>query len=99
MDFREKVLERVSEIPEGKVATYGQIARAIGKPDASRAVGNVLANNPDPVNIPCHRVIRSDGRLGGYSGSRDKEKLLEKEGVQVDNGRVDLDEFLADLEV
>lgn len=99
MSFRERVLEKVSEIPSGKVATYRQIACAVGKPDGSRAVGNALANNPNPVKIPCHRVIKSDGRLGGYSGPEKKEKLLEEEGIEVEDGRVNLDEFLTDFEL
>ncbi|MFP4005309.1 MAG: MGMT family protein [Candidatus Hadarchaeia archaeon] len=93
MEFKKKVLEKISEIPRGKVSTYKQIARAVGSPKASRAVGNVLAENPKPEKFPCHRVVRSDGRLGGYSGRRNKESLLREEGVKVRDGKVDLDRF------
>lgn len=70
------------KIPRGKVTTYGDIAKAIGSPGASRAVGRILNINPDPVVVPCHRVVMSDGRLGGYAfGSERKQQLLEKEGL------------------
>jgi methylated-DNA-[protein]-cysteine S-methyltransferase len=72
------------KIPKGKVKTYMDIAKAIGKPLAVRAVANAIGQNPYPPKIPCHRVIRSDGSLGGYSGKggvQKKRKLLETEGV------------------
>lgn len=65
MSFGEDVLELVSQIPRGSVTTYSEIARVLGKPRAYRAVGNALAKNPNPEKIPCHRVIRSDGSVGG----------------------------------
>jgi methylated-DNA-[protein]-cysteine S-methyltransferase len=70
------------EIPHGRIVTYGEIARRIGKPKAARAVGQALGRNPVPIVIPCHRVISSDGSLGGYSGGgglETKTKLLELE--------------------
>ena len=66
-EFEKQVLETVKKIPRGKVATYKEVAKAIGKPFAYRAVGNALAKNPYPIKIPCHRVIKSDLSLGGYS--------------------------------
>jgi methylated-DNA-[protein]-cysteine S-methyltransferase len=86
-----------SRIPMGKVTTYGAIAKAIGFPGAARAVGQALGANPNPIVVPCHRVVRSDGVLGGYSGGegpRTKAKLLAREGVRVTAGKVNLDEFL-----
>lgn len=83
-------------IPKGSVATYRSIAAALGKPNAQRAVGNALARNPFPVIIPCHRVIRSDLSLGGYSGAHGtkiKEILLIQEGVKIQNGKV-MEKFL-----
>lgn len=78
-DFKEKVLEVVRKIPKGKVLTYKEVARRADKPKAYRAVGNILNKNYDP-KIPCHRVIRSDGKLGGYNrGTKQKKILLEKE--------------------
>lgn len=78
--FQKKVYEAISSIPSGEVRTYKWVAHRIGKPDAYRAVGQALKRNPYTVTIPCHRVIRSDGSLGGYSkGARIKKKLLLKE--------------------
>ncbi|MBI2086596.1 MAG: MGMT family protein [Candidatus Zambryskibacteria bacterium] len=81
MDFQERVCEVVRKIPKGKVLTYKQVAERVGKPKAYRAVGNILSKNTDP-KVPCHRVIRSDGRVGDYNrgGSRAKIKILKKEG-------------------
>ena len=67
------------EIPKGKTKTYLEVAKAIGKPKAVRAVANAVGKNPYPIKIPCHRVIRSDGKLGGYSGPggiKRKKRLL-----------------------
>ena len=83
-DFQIKVWNAISKIPKGKVKTYKELARSIRKPKASRAVANACGKNPFPIKIPCHRVIRSDGRLGGYSGKggiKTKRKLLRSEGV------------------
>ena len=83
-DFQIKVWNAISKIPKGKVKTYKELARSISKPKASRAVANACGKNPFPIKIPCHRVIRSDGRLGGYSGKggiKTKRKLLRSEGV------------------
>ena len=83
-DFQIKVWNAISKIPKGKVKTYKELARSIRKPKASRAVANACGKNPFPIKIPCHRVIRSDGRLGGYSGNggiKTKRKILRSEGV------------------
>lgn len=81
-EFERKVYGATRSIPFGKVATYGQIAKAIGKPKAARAVGQALGNNPIAIVIPCHRVIASDGGLGGFTGGLHwKKKLLRHEGV------------------
>jgi len=79
--FTKKVYNIVKKIPEGKIFTYKQVAILVGKPKAYRAVGNILNKNYNP-NIPCHRVIRSDGKTGGYNkGVKLKRKLLQKEGA------------------
>jgi O-6-methylguanine DNA methyltransferase len=79
--FKQKVLEVVSKIPKGSVLTYKQVAKRAGSPNASRAVGSILKTNFDP-NIPCHRVIRSDGVAGEYNrGRENKIKLLKAEGA------------------
>jgi O-6-methylguanine DNA methyltransferase len=80
--FTERVYEIVRKIPKGKTLTYGQVAQAIGSPGASRAVGNALNKNRDLKNIPCHRVVRSDGSTGGYAfGAEKKISLLKQEGA------------------
>ena len=79
--FKEKVLEVVKNIPKGKTMTYSEVAKKAGSPKAYRAVGNILNKNYNPL-IPCHRVIRSDGSIGGYNrGSKKKEELLRKEKI------------------
>jgi methylated-DNA-[protein]-cysteine S-methyltransferase len=79
--FGRMVLDRTARIPYGQVATYGEVARDIGKPRASRATGNALGANPIPIVVPCHRVIRSGGVLGNYGGGPERKvQLLELEG-------------------
>lgn len=75
-DFGRRVLGRTAEIPFGSVATYGEVARGIGSPGAARATGNALGANPMPIVVPCHRVVASGGKLGGYTGGVDRKKLL-----------------------
>ena len=80
-EFQIKVWKEISKIPQGKTKSYKEIAIAIGRPKSSRAVANACGKNPYPVVIPCHRVIRSNGEIGGYStgGSKVKRILLSKE--------------------
>jgi methylated-DNA-[protein]-cysteine S-methyltransferase len=79
--FERAVLYTIHKIPAGKTMTYAEVARAVGKPNAARAVGNVMAKNPIPLILPCHRVLASQG-LGGFGGGLDmKEKLLRLEGA------------------
>lgn len=79
--FKEKVHEVVRKIPKGKTLTYQEVAKKAGNPKAFRAVGNILNKNFDP-KIPCHRVVRSDGKTGGYNrGTRKKVEILKKEGA------------------
>ena len=82
--FQRTVLSSIREIPAGETISYGGLARRIGKPGSARAVGRALGGNPIPIIIPCHRVLASDGSLGGYSGRggiRTKQALLELEGA------------------
>ena len=82
-EFEIKVWKEIAKIPYGQTRSYKQLAIAIGKPNSSRAVANACGKNPYAPKIPCHRVIRSDGKLGGYSapgGLKTKKKLLKKEG-------------------
>lgn len=81
------VYDLLLKIPEGYVSTYGDLARALGSPSASRWIGRILGNNPNPIKVPCHRVVKSDGKLGGYRYGIDKKKdLLQKEGISITNG-------------
>lgn len=79
--FQAQVLRAAQAIPFGTVATYGEVAKAIGKPQSARAVGRALGTNPMPIVIPCHRVVASDGKLTGYIGGIEaKAELLRLEG-------------------
>lgn len=87
--FEKEVFEKVKQIPKGRVATYKEIAKAVGRENAARAVGNALAKNPSPIIMPCHRVIKSDLTLGDYSrGRKMKKKLLESEGIEFEGDKV-----------
>lgn len=88
MNFNEKCYELLKNIPKGKVTTYKEIAKAL-KTKAYRAVGNAMNKNPNPVDIPCHRVVKTDGSLGGYAyGDAKKILLLKEEGVEVKDGKI-----------
>lgn len=91
--FQYSVFAKTKLIPRGKVSTYKLLARAIGKPKAARAVGNALNKNRDP-RVPCHRVVRSDGAVGGFrDGAAMKIKILRKEGIKITNGRISLKKY------
>ncbi len=94
MNFNEKCYEILRGVPQGKVTTYAGLARAVGSARAARAVGNAMNKNPYAPDVPCHRVVRSDGGVGGFaSGTRKKIEMLRAEGVNVVRGRVDLKRF------
>ena len=85
-EFQLEVWGYLRKIPRGSVRTYAQVAKDIGKPLAIRAVANAIGKNPYAPKVPCHRVIRSDGSLGGYSGKggiKTKRFLLKKEGIKL----------------
>ena len=92
--MKERIFAFLKTIPEGKVATYGQIAEFLGNKRLARLVGNVLHNNPDPNQFPCHRVVNGKGEVAtnfAFGGAAAQRKLLEKEGIAFDsNGRIDL---------
>ena len=82
--FQLKVWNYLKKIPKGQIRTYLEVAKAIKRPKSVRAVANAIGKNPNAPKIPCHRVIRSDGKLGGYSGPggiKTKKKLLKSEGI------------------
>jgi len=94
--FERDVLVATFKIPKGKISTYKRIAEKVGRPHAYRAVANALHKNPLHPIVPCHRVIKSDGRFGGEKKRADsRRKLVEKEGVPIQDGRVKInDEIL-----
>jgi len=86
--FQKRVYKIVKKIPQGKVLTYKELAKLAGSPRAFRAIGNILNKNRDP-KTPCHRIVRSDGQVGGYnSGTKKKIVLLKKEGIIIYHGKV-----------
>jgi O-6-methylguanine DNA methyltransferase len=93
MNFEEKVWKLMERIPKGRVTTYGQIARKLNT-KAYRAVGNACRKNPYAPRVPCHRVVRSDGTIGGFGGKtsgktvKEKTRLLRKENVEIRNGKI-----------
>ena len=91
-----RIYEAVRQIPQGYVATYGQVAAMAGDRKMARAVGNALHRNPDPESIPCYRVVNAKGELSGefaFGGTGAQAKLLEADGIEVNGGRVDLKRF------
>ena len=91
-----RIYEAVKRIPQGHVATYGKIAEMAGNPRMSRAVGNALHKNPDPEHIPCFRVVNSKGELAGafaFGGGSVQKELLEADGVEVIDGKVNLEKY------
>lgn len=88
-DFNKKVWAALKLIPRGRVTTYKELAKYLGRSKAARAVGNALNKNPGAPKVPCHRVIKSDGRIGGYAkGIRKKIELLKKEGIKIERGKI-----------
>jgi len=93
-DFQKKVYQVVKQIPKGQVMTYKEVAEKIGNKKAYRAVGNILNKNTNP-EVPCHRVVRSDGKIGDYrSGIRKKARLLKKEGIKIKKNYTYLNMYL-----
>lgn len=83
LTFSESVWAKTAQIPRGRVTTYGALAKALGKPKAARAVGNALNRNPHAPRVPCHRVVRANGQLGGFAnGSAAKARILRQEGIR-----------------
>ncbi len=88
-DLDRRVYKKLLEVPKGKVTTYGELAKAVGLKNGQRLIGKIMNRNPFPVIIPCHRVVKSDGTVGGYFyGDKVKTKMLSDEGVAIHNGKV-----------
>jgi methylated-DNA-[protein]-cysteine S-methyltransferase len=83
--FSREILKRLARVPHGETTTYGALARAVGRPQAARAVGTVMNRNPIPIVLPCHRVVGANGSLVGYAGGLDRKELLLKLEGALDN--------------
>lgn len=97
-NFNERVWKLTSEIPKGKVTTYREIAKKMNT-KAYRRIGQTLKVNPTPIEVPCYRVVKSDGSIGGYSGNdpkmiKEKISLLRKDGIEIKNGKIELRKYL-----
>ena len=84
-----KVYKKLLQVPEGKVTTYGDLAKAVGLKNGQRVIGTIMKKNPFPVIVPCHRVVKSNGKIGGYVyGEGVKSQILTREGIKIKAGRI-----------
>ena len=89
MKIEEKIYRKLLEVTSGYVTTYGDLAKAINLKNGQRVVGQIMKNNPFPVIVPCHRVVKSDGTVGGYAYGTDRKKLmLSKEGLEINDDKI-----------
>ncbi len=89
MNLEEKIYKKLLDVPKGQITTYGELAKAVGLKNGQRVVGRVMNKNPYPVIIPCHRVVMSTGKIGGYAYGQDiKAKMLHDEGIEISNGKI-----------
>jgi len=89
MSLEQQVYKKLTEVPQGKITTYGELAKAVGLKNGQRMIGQIMKKNPYPGIIPCHRVVKSDGKIGGYAyGGAVKTNMLRIEGIQVQNGKI-----------
>ena len=90
MNIEQKVYKKLLNVPKGQITTYGDLAKAVGLKNGQRMIGKIMNKNPYPVLIPCHRVVMSTGKIGGYAYGEDvKLKMLSDEGVKVINGKIE----------
>ena len=89
MKLEHKVYKKLLKVPKGKVTTYGELAKAVGLKNGQRAIGRIMNKNPFPVIVPCHRVILSSGKIGGYAwGEKIKTNMLSREGIKIKQGKI-----------
>lgn len=89
MNLEQKIYKKLLEVPKGQITTYGELAKAVGLKNGQRVVGKIMNKNPYPVIIPCHRVVMSTGKIGGYAYGEDiKTKMLSDEGIEIKNGKI-----------
>ena len=89
MNIEEKIYKKLLQVPPGYVTTYGELAKAINLKNGQRVVGQIMKKNPFPVIVPCHRVVKSDGNVGGYAyGTAIKKNMLTREGLKINNNKI-----------
>ena len=89
MNLNTNVYKKLLQVPEGKVTTYGELAKAVGLKNGQRIIGTIMKKNPFPVIVPCHRVVKSNGKIGGcVYGQRVKSQMLTKEGIKIKDGKI-----------
>jgi methylated-DNA-[protein]-cysteine S-methyltransferase len=89
LKIEEKIYRKLLQVPLGYVTTYGDLTKAINLKNGQRTVGQIMKKNPFPIIIPCHRVVKSDGTVGGYAyGIEIKKHMLEKEGLKINNNKI-----------
>ena len=89
MNLEQKVYKKLLDVPKGQITTYGDLAKAVGLKNGQRIIGKFMNKNPYPVLVPCHRVVMSSGKIGGYAyGEHIKMKMLSDEGIEIINGKI-----------
>ena len=89
MSIDKLVYKKLLQVPKGKVTTYGELAKAVGLKNGQRAIGKIMNKNPYPAIVPCHRVVNSNGKIGGYAfGQNIKTNMLTKEGIKIQGGKI-----------
>ena len=89
MNLEHEVYKKLLQVPKGRVTTYSELAKAVGLKNGQRTIGRMMNKNPFPVIVPCHRVILSNGKIGGYAwGEKIKTNMLSKEGIKIKNGKI-----------
>ena len=90
MNIEQKVYKKLLDVPKGKITTYGDLAKAVGLKNGQRLIGKIMNKNPYPVLVPCHRVVMSTGKIGGYGyGEHVKMQMLSDEGIEITNGKIE----------
>jgi methylated-DNA-[protein]-cysteine S-methyltransferase len=89
LNLEHEVYKKLLQVPKGKVTTYSELAKAVGLKNGQRTIGRIMNKNPFPVIVPCHRVILSNGKIGGYAwGEKIKTNMLSKEGIEIKKGKI-----------
>jgi len=89
LNIENLVYKKLLEVKEGEITSYGELAKAVGLKNGQRVIGKIMNKNPYPRIVPCHRVVMSDGKVGGYAyGVEIKKSMLENEGIKIDNGKI-----------